>query len=168
MLSSLQAIYETLYDSIVTVMGDDLPTFTKGFDPKSLDFPYMYLDRPRTTGIRDFSYPTQYQYEVIVPLVAMTSMEDDLSKLLFSDDLTNPGVFTLLQAVTDRMEASYGFGLSFTPTPMGWQSPRWSLGDVNDPDTPAVQRYLENPNIAGASVMFLFDVIEDGPLPYNV
>ena len=55
MLDSLQPIYETLHDSIIggggPMMGDDLPTFSKGFVQNKLGFPYMFLDQPETGNL---------------------------------------------------------------------------------------------------------------------
>ena len=167
MLNSLMPIYETLYDSIVQVMGTDLPKFEKGFAPDDLTYPYMYLDQPAVSEPVDISNPNQYGYAVMVPLVVMTYSEGDVSKLFFNSDLDKPGAFTLLQTVTNRMEASYSFGLPFSPTTDGWNVRRWRIGNVDRPRTPAVQDYLQNTYIAAVAVSFVFEVVENGPLPYN-
>ena len=51
MLDPVETIYETLYSAIVGLMGDDLPTFSKGFVKGELGFPYMFLDQPETSPL---------------------------------------------------------------------------------------------------------------------
>ena len=162
MLDSLQPIYETLHDSIIGVMGDDLPTFSKGFVQNKLGFPYMFLDQPESSPLRAVSNPGGYQYQVAVPLVVLNDSEGDTSIRFFGGDMK--GTVGILQVVADRMWDTYHAGLPFQPPPDGWHAISWVLGGIERPKTPQLQEYLQNPYIEGASIPFIFEVQEYSPI----
>ena len=162
MLDSLQPIYETLYDSIIGVMGDDLPTFTQGFVKDELGFPYMFLDQPGSSPLKAVSNPGGYAYQVAVPLVVLNDSAGDASVRFFGGDMK--GTVGLLQAVADRMWNTYHAGLPFQPPPDRWHVVSWVLGGIERPSTPQLQEYLQNPYIEGASIPFIFEVQEYSPI----
>ena len=162
MLDSLQPIYETLHDSIIGVMGNDLPIFSKGFVKGELGFPYMFLDQPETSPLRAVSSPGGYQYQVAVPLVVLNDSEGDTSIRFFGGNMK--GTVGILQVVASRMWNTYYAGLPFQPPPDGWHAISWVLGGIERPRTPQLQEYLQNPYIEGASIPFIFEVQEYSPI----
>ena len=176
MLNSIEPIYNTLFDTIAaTDAYPTLATFDRGFWYKGKDcahkvdlFPYGFLDQPSWTEMIPESSPMGFQFQVSIELVILTFATDpDKSGLFFPEqvgaDPTGMAAVELLLAITQEVYDRYAYGLPFVPSPVGWHLLGWRYGEGGPPSDGKLSHYFENPNIAGASVFFLFDVHEYGP-----
>ena len=176
MLKSIEQIYNTLYTVITeTDAYDVLKTFERGFwytDEDLLDqYPYGFLHQPSWDPMAYHASPTQDRYQVYIELVILTFAQEP-GALFFPEtpgtEPTGKAAIELLVAIGKEISDQYTFGLPFVPAPDDWHVNRWRFGAGGRPRHPILQTYLNNPRIAGASVIFEFDVIVNGPLPHTV
>ena len=70
-----------------------------------------------------------------------------------------------------REKRAHGLQFATPPEPGTWNLRRWWTGAGGRPfryqrdNRRELDHYFENPNIAGASVIFVFEVFEYGPMP---
>ena len=171
MLNALGPVYNTLFEIIHEIAGDDLGSFERGFWYKEdctqeVDsFPYAFLDQPNTTEVQPVSSPLRFGYQIEILFVALTYKADQ-SGLYFNQ--TNApqatGAVELVHSISQQVWDLYLGGLPFQPRPVEWRVINWTLGRVRRPNLPELDDYFKNKYVAGASIPFIFTVHEDSPL----
>ena len=172
MLDALEPIYNTLYDVIDTEAGVGLSAFERGFWYKvdctqnlSL-YPYAFLDQPETSEVKRIRNPAVFGYVVRIPLVVLTYNADQGA--LYFNERNMPdakGAVEWAYDISQFVWNKYIGGLPFEAGERHWQVARWTLGPLQEPRLVKLRDFFKNPYIAGATVSFVFEVVEQGPLP---
>ena len=162
-----------------------IQTFDRGFWYKGEEcvhqvemFPYGFLDEPYWDEIENESFPMCFVYQIHIEMIILTMATDGDRKALFFPETEGQAphpqaAMELLLDIANDIREKYAHGLPFapTPTPGTWNLQRWWTGAGGRPfryqrdNRRELDHYFQNPNIAGASVIFVFEVHENGPMP---
>ena len=172
MLRSLNVLYETLYNLIRTEFGGEFLQLDRGFRytrdcmKDMRKFPYAFLDQPETSDIEPVKSPAVYEYTVQIDLVILSKSADD-ERLFFSENAETgkKDAVELAQLVAGTLFRRYVGGFNFNPSSTEWRISKWRLGRIVRPRLTELNNYFDFPNIAGASIPFIFTIHEQGSFP---
>jgi len=132
--------------------GDDLLAYHM--------FPWLFFELFPITITAPFRMPQNWNYELTVPLVALTMADrGDMNSLIVNDGTNN------LKGIGDIVKDIGTLFWTYQHSHFGVSGiNKWTFGRVGAPTVMHIQTLLQHPYIRGVQVDFVFDVSERSDL----